>query len=215
MTIDLKNKNIVLIGQFNPLDFDKYFFIKNGLFTEEEISPNSIFSEINAQLITKKLIVSVYIDRVQISSHSTPYEDNSRVPDIASSFLRLTKDPFQLVAIGINFEWFILDIGDSLIEISKRLFYNKEHTFFEKYFNTEDAAFGTYASKQVKDSRLKLEVKPAAVFNIKKNAQENVLHWMFNFHIQLPKETTSEQAISYIKDFDFYKNESLQIISNT
>ena len=56
MQSTLKIKNIVLVGIFNPSAFDKYFFIKNNLATEEEILPNSTFGNLGiVNLFTSKI----------------------------------------------------------------------------------------------------------------------------------------------------------------
>ncbi|MFZ1785383.1 MAG: hypothetical protein WAU23_09260 [Ferruginibacter sp.] len=213
MNIDIKNKNLVLIGQFNPLQFDKYFFIKNEFFSEEEISDKSIFSEFQVHLFSKHFAMLIHLDRIQISDLSPDYDGENELPDFACKLLSLVNNSFPLIAIGINFQWFVHDGNKSIENLSKEVFYSKDISIFEKYFNTEDVAFGTYVSKKIKDARLKLEVKPIVAMNIKNKTGETLLNWLFNFHIDLPENCDQTQVNSYIKDFDYYKNESLQIIS--
>ncbi len=55
--MDLRIKNIVLVGLFNPSFFDKYLFIKNGIVKEEEILDGSIFGIVGGmQLICSRFI---------------------------------------------------------------------------------------------------------------------------------------------------------------
>jgi hypothetical protein len=211
MNIELKNSILVVVGQFNPLEFDRYFFIKNGFFLDEDISDKSIFSDFQAHLVATNFSLTVNKDRLQLADLSN--ESKYVLVDIAIKLLQLLKKPTVINAVGINFHWFLSDNNSSIESISKKVFYSKEIPLFENFFNNDDVAFGTYVSKNVKDSRLKLEVRPIIAINIKNQIEQQLLQWIFNFHIQLPESTTHLDTIKYIQDFEYYKNESFQIIS--
>ena len=213
MNIDLKIKNIVLVGLFNPNVFDKYFFIKNGIIKEEEILAGSIFGVIGGmQLICSRFHIVISINQIIISSAMPGNDDNDVISNIILSIVK-TGEIANVTALGMNFHWFLEDETKSLEETSKGFFYNDKIEIFSKYFTTADSMFGAYASTNFKDSRLKLDIKPNKLHDNNKKVIQNVLVFAFNFHFDIKNSNDNAELTKFIVDYSAYREESKRIIS--
>lgn len=207
-------KNIVLIGTFNVNNFDKYFFIKNKIVTEEAILPGSIFDPVGGviQLVTDKFNIVISLQQIIISA--TKLDDNSDGTDSIMSQILICGGITNTTALGINFHWFLSDDQISFAELSRKFFYNDKIKVFEKFFNTDDSMFGAYASTQFKDARLKLDVKPNIINNTLTKSTQNVLNFAFNFHFDSKNKSNSgDEILGYLKEYEVYRSESEKIMS--
>ena len=207
----LKQKNIVLVGVFNPSKFEKYFFIKNNLFNEEDILPESQFHSQLTQVLTVKyniLILSNQIIVTFLEKESADLEIN----DFLKSFL--TKiEIHDINLMGFNFDYAIEFENTVLTNaFSRQSFSNSNSDLYTKFFNSEDAAFGAYMSKDFKDSRLKLDIKPAKVQEIGKDQiPKNVILFSFNLNFEIKNKGITISQL--IEDYGIYKKECVDIIS--
>lgn len=210
MEISRRIKNIVLVGKFNPASFDKYFFIKNEILKEEEILTGSIFGALGGmQLVSNKYNIIISINQIIISA-TNPEKDDDEIEATIISLIKGAKK-VNVVALGMNFHWHIEDSEKSMEIISKEFFYNDKLDLFTKFFNSEDALFGAYASINYMDSRLKLDIKPN---NIIDNAsKKNVMNFAFNFHFDIVNRDDNSELIKYLSDYNAYKEKSEEIIS--
>jgi len=213
MQAKLLLKNIVLVGLFNPSFFDKYFFIKNNIANESEILGNSSFNAIGAvQLVTNEFNILISINQIIITD-SIPEKNQDRINHIISSIINYG-NLNSITAIGINFHWLLSDNSKSFKQLSKDLFYRDDIGVLSNYFNTDDSMYGLYASKIVKDARLKLDIKPS-------NVQQSTVQppdisgilFMFNFHFDIKNKINTEEVFNFIKDYIFYKEESEKLLS--
>jgi hypothetical protein len=206
-------KNIVLAGRFNPSFFDKYFFIKNNIANESEILGNSSFIAIGAiQLITNEFNILITVNQIVITD-SIPNKNQDRINHIIRSIIECG-NLYSITAIGINFHWLLTDNSKSFKQLSKDLFYRDDIGVLSNYFNTDDSMYGLYASKVVKDSRLKLDIKPSNLQQI--NVQSLDISGMlftFNFHFDIKNKINTEEVLNYINDYVFYKEESEKLLS--
>ncbi|AWG25596.1 hypothetical protein [Flavobacterium kingsejongi] len=113
-------------------------------------------------------------------------------------------------AIGVNYNYYMF-LDDRLLEISKRHFY-QDSKLVNNFFNSDDVAFGFYVSKDYKQSRLKLDIKPFIVASLNDNISRNVLAFDFNFHSDLEEDKCQEQILSILKDVPSYTEESKKIM---
>ena len=58
-TEELVSSNIILQGEFEPMKFDKLFFIKNDVFLEEDFEENSLFSKNAVSISTKEFLINI------------------------------------------------------------------------------------------------------------------------------------------------------------
>lgn len=212
MNASLIIKNIVLIGNFNPSNFDKYFFIKNNIASESQILGNSLFNAIGAvQLITTEFNILISVNQIIITD-LIPDNNNDKISEIISSIIQLG-NLVTITAMGINFNWLVTDESKSFNKLSRDLFYRDNIEILSNYFNTDDSMFGLYASKTFKDSRLKLDIKPSDLQNKITQIKISGIMFGFNFHFEIKNRTTTDEVLSYINEYVAYKEESEKLIS--
>jgi len=212
MILSLKIRNIVLVGAFNPMVFDKYFFIKNQIVKEDEILVGSVFGTLGGmQLVSNKFNIIISLKQIIISA--TKSESNEdEISKIILSIIEAGKI-VNVTAMGINFHWFLEETSKTLEEISKHYFYNDKLKLFSKFFNADNSMFGVYASTNFKDSRLKLDVKPNKLQDIIKKTFQEEISFAFNFHFDIKNQNDNLELIKYLNDYNSYRKESDRIIS--
>jgi hypothetical protein len=212
MNIDLKVKNIVLVGIFNPSLFDKYFFIKNEIVKEEEILDGSIFGVMGGmQLVCSRFHIVISLNQIIISS-TNPESDSDEISGIILSFVK-AGNIANVTALGINFHWFLEEKSKSLEEISKDFFYNDKLELFKKFFNSSDSMFGAYASINFKDSRLKLDIKPNKIQDNNRVVVQNIISFAFNFHFDIKNFSDNTELLHILEEYGLYREEGERIIS--
>lgn len=218
MQASLITTNIVFVGLFNISLFDKYFFIKNKIFDEEDILSESRFDTVNGiQLITNVLDVIIVQNQIIISSkiiEPNSNVGNEEINKIALSIIERGK-VLNISAFGINFNWSIEDTSMSLQDLSKSLFYSDNISLLNNFFNNQDSVFGIYASTKFKNARLKLDVKPSNAHQIINNTviSKEVIIFGFNFHFDVKDLLQNTEVLNYLNDYSDYKKESKRIIS--
>ena len=209
MEIGLKIQDIVLIGLFNPSKFDRYTFIKNKIFKENDISDTSVFLPELVNIETDMFNVILNNNQLIISSK---VESNN---DISGVLIKVLKsiDKINLNASGFNFRYFIEPIyEDAEIDaFVKTQFYNPSNSIQSNFFNSETSSFGFYCSKDFKNTRLKLDVKPILINNIDINKKS--VQFEFNFHRDYDiNDDSLSELNNLIKNYNTYKLESEKII---
>jgi hypothetical protein len=205
----LKQKNIVLAGVFNPPTFEKYFFIKHEIFTDSEILSESQFHSNLVQVLTLKYNILVLSNQIIITVLEGVSDDEIK------SFLKkfLSKNVIaDINLMGFNFEYVIEFENVAKTNLfSKQTFFNSNSNIYTKSFNSEDAAFGAYMSKNFKCSRLKLDIKPAKAQEIGKDQMsKDVVLFAFNLNFELKNLVKSIDIFQLIEE---YKDECIDIMS--
>ena len=203
----LVTKTVVFVGMFQVSDFDKFFFIKNGIFNEQEILVQSIYTSDFSLIIIKGLNVLILPNQIVISE--TPLSNN-RIKDIALKLGEFIRS--NTTALGINFSWNLI-VTSSLEDESKRLFFNENNKIYKSIFNTPKAVFGAYMSKEIENGRLKLDIKPQIQKHIITNETTNAINFSFNYHFDIANNDSKEVITSSINKHDTYLKESEEIIS--
>lgn len=213
MALDLNLRNIVLVGLFDPAAFDKYSFIKNSILKEEEILPDSFLGNPGGvQLSTGKYQLLITFNQIVLNAKDPG--DNTRIHELFSKIMNF-EGIRNLVAMGINFNWHLTDDSKNIHELSKDLFYNDKVKIFGTYFGNSDARFGAYASANYKDSRLKLDIKPANIRLIDgKIVNIDIINIQFNFHFDIKKGEGKAEILKWLSEYEAYQNYSKEISSN-
>jgi hypothetical protein len=214
MQISRQVKNIVLLGNFQAVipNLDKYFFIKNGIISENEIMGNSYFDTIGGvQMVSNKFYIIIASNQMAITA-SKPENDDDGIEKILA--LILDKAGISKVdGMGINFHFLGADDTTSIEELSKKHFFSDKIDLLTKFFSASDARFGTYASTDFKNARLKLDIKPSIVQNKLEPTEKNVMNFAFNFHFDIKNKEDNSEVLGHLKDYDVYKDEAQKIIS--
>jgi len=213
MNFELKIRNIVLVGAFDIFGFDRYFFIKNGIVTDEQITDKSVFLPQLVQLVTPT--VQLIINPAQFIINSIKTDDKGdEVAQMLLKILSLTKN-YMLSGSGINFNWFVEGESEqSLAQFSRSLCFNNSNAIQKSFFDEKDATFGFYSSKDALNCRLKLDVKPIRYKTNEMTDEKSVLQFEFNFHRDYrDPETDKKHLETILKDYNKYRDESEKIMS--
>ena len=208
MTPSLFSRNIVLIGGFDLAIFDRYFFIKNEIFNDKDIQYQSSFNPQQViQIFNSKYNFFITPNQIIISSLSlNNLEDN--INELVKKIIQIGS--FGISAVGFNFHWSLRDNTKSIPELSKENFYS-DNIKILSFFKSNDARFGTYASMNFLNSRLKLDVKPVSIQNTVTLEIEDVINFAFNFHFDAI--SNNNDILLYLNDYINYYNKSYEIIS--
>lgn len=209
MQAKLSIKNLVIVGFFDIVIFDKYFFIKNKIFTEEEILPVSKFDTNSSQVSTENIDIFINANQILITFKKLEVADNTQLKEIAVLIIREGKLS-KINAFGFNFHYIFDNVG-SLELLSKQMFYNNKVPLFSKFFTSDDSVFGIYASTNFKNGRLKLEGRPARLLDASQQPKD-IIVFIFNYHFDNTNKSNVE-VITAISEFDEYESHSQQVIS--
>lgn len=210
----IADKNIVFVGVFQPSKFDKFFFIKNNIFSEDEILEPTVFNQDISQVITGRTNVVVLFNQVIITQVNTVEDD---LMDIAMNILSiLARD---VTALGINFTWNAKPQVSLQVD-SKLLFFNENNKMFANFFNVPDAVYGSYVSKDIENGRLKLNINPQIVKQVKeagdvKQTQilAEIINFAFNFHFEIENKEFNKILFDAIGNYYILKKDSENIMS--
>ncbi len=206
MDIQLVVKNIVVIGDFIPQKFDKYFFLKNNIFEENEILETSIFLPEFCVLQTSFVTVQITSQQLIINDINT-----DKFYDMTSLTKKIIEySDLSVSAAGVNFHFYKFSKGDTQ-NLSKKYFYN-ENNLINKFFDGDDVNYGYYISKNFDDARLKLDIKPATVQNLESNVSEKLIQFQFNFHVDF-QTNSKDKLFSVIENYERYYEEAKKIIT--
>ncbi|KHE93932.1 MAG: hypothetical protein K8F52_04970 [Candidatus Scalindua rubra] len=202
--------NVVVIAEnLNPSIFRETWLVKEGIFTEDEIGPESFFSSVSVNVLTPSIELLVVPDRLQLILKTSERQDETIKKILGTVVAELPHTPYK--ALGFNFHWVFTPLDQSKFpKVTQEMFLSEKNPL-RNIFNTEDARFGIYLSKDELDMRLKLDVKPikGAGENIGKEALK--FHFNFDKHINNPEKTT-EIILETIDKWSAAKKASENII---
>ena len=210
MKMEMNPANVVIIArQFNPSIISQYWLIKNGIFTEEEIQPDSIFSPVIANVLSKDCQVLVLPEQLQFTSTLTDTAAQELlISKLGKIVQTLPHTPF--IAVGLNFSWQVYDEDDaSNAALGRKLFFRDDSPLY-KFFDVDDARFGSYMSRDILGCRLKLDIKPVTVPC--PEGASNRLHFGFNFHLQLIEDDKAESILNLFQKWDEAKETAVSLM---
>lgn len=191
------NKNIVFIGEFKPSKFDKLYFIKNELLSEDDFLEGSIFLPDISIIETKNYNIEVNQNRFTINFKTIEFELNFE------KLTHILRDSIIRV-FGFNFKR-VLFLEDATE--TKKFFYI-ENNNINKFFDSDDTAYGYYVSRSIDESRLKLDIKPVMLHKVDENLLVNALDFSFNFHFE------NIDFRNKLSMYSYFENLSLEIINS-
>lgn len=195
MIAEMTQANVVIIArQFNPSIFSQYWLIKNGILLEEDFPAGWVYSPMFVDVPSRGFHLVVLPEQLQFAP-SPPSEASqgllaSKVGGIVET---LPHTPYT--AAGLNFVWQIAHESLSVADLTRRAFFKTESPVF-RHFDTEDAQFGAYMSKDALGCRLNLDVKP--VILTRGEISEGRLQFSFNFHKDLSEENKVERILDLL-----------------
>ena len=209
MNQPVTGKNIVFVGNFQPSKYDKLFFVKSGIIKEEDILDSSVFNSDIVQMSSYNVHVLIINNQIVINSLDN---ESEKLKQLARVFLDISKQ--DITALGINFTW-NKPVVDSLEADTKKLFFNDNNKILSNSFTNEDAVFGSYASKNFRNGRLKLEIKPQILKGqgTRNEFVATFINYAFNFHYDLLNGQEKTVFSEALEDFDILFQETIKIMS--
>lgn len=215
LTKELKMMSLVLLSKrpdfFDPADYSQYWLDQKNVIPASSVSKQSSFSPLASQVLSDKLNLIVTQEQIQIA----PSDASSFKEVISERSVALVKEmpKCELNGMGLNFHWFLSDDKKSYAELSRKYFYN-ENNPANKFFDDGNEMFGSYLSKDLsKDMRLKLDIKPAILYDIKTSSASEKIQFGFNFHSDLNTENQREKLIEILSAYDKWYKTSEEIIN--
>jgi hypothetical protein len=199
MKMEMNPGNVVIVArQFNPSIISQYWLIKNDIFAEEEIQPGSIFSPVVAHVHSKDCQLLVLPEQLQFMYQFDQSIQNLLISKLGKIVQALPHTPF--VAVGLNFLWQVYDENDASNEaLGRKLFFHTDSPLYA-FFDSADARFGAYLSRDILGCRLKLNIKP---ITISSNQEKSCrLNFAFNFHLQLTDDDKVESILKIFQKWD-------------
>lgn len=204
-------QSFVIVGAYNPRNFDKHFFIKNEVIQENEMNDGTIFDAIGAiQVLSENISIIVTMNQIAVTAFNDE-NGNARFFKIVQSILDVT-DLTSVRAVGSNFHWGCFDSSITLNALSKKLFFNQTNGVLNRFFNQADTLYGYYTSTNYLDSRLKLEIKPQNANPENLNTEH--LLYIFNYHHEIKTNERKSDVLKQWQDFDKYFVHSYEVMQS-
>jgi hypothetical protein len=201
----------VVIGaqQFNPSVVSQLWLVRHGLLGEDEFLPGCFFTDMFVQVQSRRFRLLVVPEQLQFIPAVPPAEEQALIVDKIGAIVGfLPHTPFK--ALGLNFAWHLVPREGDFIAFTRTLFASENRPLYRN-FDTEDAQFGAYLSKNFLGFRLKLDVKPILV--LLADRTENRLQFVFNFHADLG-ERPAEEIGQHLLRWNEVKAEAERIIES-
>jgi hypothetical protein len=197
MSIEFMGANAVVLATppFDPALFSQVWMIERLKITPDEfINPVTIQTPLVFHAPTKRFSLLVIPERIQLNLPAERKSDGEGEGDMVRRIMHeiLMRVPqFSSPGAGLNFNWVVKGDGRPNSETTRKLFFAPEKPFF-RLFESDDACFGAYASKQFKGIRLRVDAKPVHEPNNERNGTQTIFN--FNFNVDTP-ECNPLQAI--------------------
>lgn len=212
---ELKIQTLVLLAKrpssFNPSEFNQYWLDVNKVISAKSLHKQSSFAPNFVQAITESVNLVVTKDQIQIAP-SSPETFRDIITKNSVALIRNMEDvPFK--GMGLNFNWYLWDDEVDYGNLAKKYFYNTDNPA-SKYFSEEDCMFGNYMSKDLTQGvRMKLDIKPIILNDLKENKELRLIQLAFNFHSDLMFENQKDQICDIISNYDTWFNLSEEIVN--
>jgi len=207
MIISIVNANAIIVAeQFNPSIITQLWLVKNEILSEGDFREGCISSPMISQINSRQFSLLTLPDRLQFTPNDVRGENGNLVTTkLGHIVTRLPHTPYS--GIGLNFIWHLDPEDIGIKELTKAIFFHDNPLFRE--FDTEDARYGGYLSRNIFGCRLKLDVKPITIIS---PAKKEFLQFVFNFHLDLIDDNWVQEIKSLLAQWDEAKNMSSRIV---
>lgn len=203
-------QNIVLVTDgLNVNSFSQYWFIKNGIFGEEDFK-GSVFTPGLALVSAQDCQLTVLPNQIQLELKSDNPEMTLQC--IQNRMVKLIKclTNVRVIAIGVNYIWKLDDNERDITVLSKSLF-GELNASLVTFFNKADTRYGAYYSQNIDEqTRLKLDIKPSMVKENGHNSE--FMLYNFNFHCDVPEQLMEDTLLNQLNKWLLFYNLSNELI---
>lgn len=201
---ELKIQTLVILAKrpagFKPSEFNQYWLDVNKVIPADSLKKLSTFSPLLVQAISDKVSLVVTRDQIQIAPTSP--EIFKEIITVNSVALIKAMDDIALNGMGLNFNWYLRDDQVGYEVLSSKYFLNEKNPA-TKFFNNGNQMFGNYMSKDIDaDIRLKLDIKPIQLYDIKEKKSLKTIQFAFNFHSNMKGENQKEKLLDILANYD-------------
>jgi hypothetical protein len=186
---------VVIAHQFNPSLMSEVWLTRHDLLRTEDREPGCVFTDALVNVRSAKYNLLLTPDQLQFA----PLVDAAEQRDLVLNEVGRIVDLLPHVpyhAVGLNFVWGYDPAPAEISAATRRLFFGEGRSFF-RHFDTPDAQFGSYLSKDTLGCRLKLDIKPVIRASIDpRNVHVGpAVHLAFNFHLDVLADTNPPARI--------------------
>lgn len=197
--IEPKERNAVIIAnQFNLTLINSVWLYKNEIFSEQELKNTKMFPNY-FEVASGQFRLTLLPDRLQFGITSNL--DNPKellFSKVAKIIEKLPHTPYT--AAGLNFTYHVTPEKGDVAQLGKSLFCH-ETSKWRGEFDTDDARFGGYFSKDIMDSRMRMDVKPMTV-KIPGEPDVEKLQFLFNFHKNITEDNSCGEILAFLEKWD-------------
>jgi len=190
----------IVAKSFNPSIFRESWLVREAGLVD--MQPGYVFTEQAVRVSCPRYTLVV----VPQNLHFTPADDSQAQDVIQASLVPIVNSlmhtPFK--AVGINFIWH-LDPGEEPIATASRRLFHKPNSAFSCEFESADASFGAYMSKDLDNCRLKLDLKPV------RTEQKKLIQCAFNYHQDVDGEGSASTIVSVLEEWQEFADISKRI----
>lgn len=191
MDVQGLSHNVVVVAHlFNPSVMSQLWLVKHRLVEEEEFEHGCVFTDELVHVRTKNF--GIYLVPLQLQFNPLADRTNEQaliVEKLGSIINILPHTPYT--AAGLNFVWHFTQEEAAIKTTTRKLFFKDESPIYGR-FDTEDAHFGGYLSKNSLGCRLRLDIKPILV----QDSKENRIQFAFNYHLDVQSLENPVAAIA-------------------
>jgi hypothetical protein len=173
------SNTVIAAGQFNPSVISQLWLVKHKLIDEGDFESGCVFSDSLVQVMAKSFVLLVIPEQFQFVPRTEAENELRLIQDKVGAIVnRLPHTPFT--GVGLNFIWHVDPEPADIQTLSRQMFFRENHDL-DKSFDSTDAKFGAYLSRDILGFRLKLDIKPIQILENK----EDRLQFAFNYHLDL------------------------------
>lgn len=191
MKSEFAGANVVIAArQFNPSIFTELWLTRHAILGENQRQPGCLFSDEIAKVEASSFALLVLPPQLQFVPRTSLDDEEKLVVEKVGGIVKLLPEtPF--VALGLNFQWMVWSETTPTPLMARQMFFKADNPLF-RHFESDDATFGTYASRDQFGFRMKLDVKPVEISSSQADTETadlttQRLLFAFNFHFELPK----------------------------
>ncbi len=213
MSILLAGANVIVAArQFNPSVFNPVWFARSGLFIESDFGAGHVIGDGLVQISNPLFQMLVLPSQLQFAPDEKVANQQQLIEEKVGGIVQtLPHTPY--VAIGLNFVWHMRDERVEVERLSRELFFKADSELYRR-FDTEDARFGAYLSRDLRGCRQKLDIKPISL-DESTNLNMQVIQFAFNYHREL---TDAEEPVRQIHEmlerWNEFREESRQLVES-
>lgn len=195
--------NLVLVAKhYNVSILSPFWLHEHGIVHESEFGRNQVFTEEVCQIQTDLFQLVAMPNRLQLTPNIDHVNDGNMISTRITNFVKaLPHTPYT--ALGFNFLFYQLPVDD-VPKLTRKFFIHETNSLY-KQFDTEDAHFGAYFSRDYKNLRMKLDVKPITA--VRDGVRQSGLQYGYNFN----RDIQTDDIVDEVQKTVVLWSECLQI----